>query len=433
MTDPKLEFSQYLDSLSNLGIEPSLDGSQALCAALGDPQKDFPAIQITGTNGKTSVARMVGALLEAHDISTGVYTSPHLQSYRERILLREREIGVREFASLGEQVHEAIGQLERSRTAAEQPPRRITQFEAITGAALRAFADADLDVAVLEVGMGGRWDATSVVRPTVSVVTNVTMDHAEWLGPELTDIAAEKSYVIKEGTVGVIGNVDSTVEAVLADRARDVVARLVRVGRDCSLRHGPDGLELSTPYARYKKVEVGPAGQWQAENALLATVAAEAFIGSALNETAVRRGLARVVCPGRAELISGTPDILLDGAHNPAGVRALAQFVRTNHAGRNVALLVAILRDKAAPEMVATLAELGRLVFVPVNNPRGMNAGELCDIATAQGIDSVAASSIEAALETARSAAGAQGLVVAAGSFYLVGRLRSLLVGSEPT
>ena len=171
-TRPRLGFSDYLDSLSNFGIEPSLAGIRALCETLGRPQDLLKIVQITGTNGKTSVARMVGAILEAHGIGAGVYTSPHLESYRERIVLRQESISVSDFEALGGTVRAAIGGAEQMMAESDgTDARRITQFEALTGAALSAFTDTRVDAAIMEVGMGGRWDATSVGLPAVSVIT----------------------------------------------------------------------------------------------------------------------------------------------------------------------------------------------------------------------------------------------------------------------
>jgi dihydrofolate synthase/folylpolyglutamate synthase len=418
---PEDGFAAYLDSLSNFGIEPSLDGIKALCDALGNPQASLAAIQITGTNGKTSVARMTGAILEAHGVSSGIYISPHLESYRERIIIRDQEISGEAFEALGDSVREAVGR-------AEHEKRRITQFEALTGAALQAFADAGIGAAILEVGMGGRWDATSIVRPSVSVITNVTLDHADWLGPELTDIADEKSYVIKEGTVAVTGEMEAALEAIFVARAIAVEGRLLRSGRDFSYHRTADGLEMTTPLARYSNILLGPAGQWQASNALLATVAAEAFLGRPLDEKAVRSALAEVACPGRAELFPGRPKVLLDGAHNLAGIKELVEYVRHQYADSEPVFVTAILRDKSAPEMIGELGRLGRLVFVTIDNPRRLTAGELLEIAVAKGFAAEAAETIPEALERARHLAGPEGLVIVTGSLYLVGPARILFL-----
>lgn len=403
-------FSAYLDSLANFGIEPSLDGIEALCRRLGDPQKQFDVIQITGTNGKTSTARMIQALLTAHGLSCGLYLSPHLTDYPERIGVDGVEIDDADFEEIGRSVREQTAAAERSLNG-----RRITQFEVITAAALAYFARRGVRVAVLEVGMGGRWDATSIASPSVAVITNVTMDHADWLGPELTDIAGEKSYVIRAGNTVITGPASPEVEAVFEARAQSEGAGLLKAGRDFSL-------------ARTAGITLGVAGPWQPDNAAMAIAAAEAYLKQPLNAETVRRALAAVRSPGRAELFPGEPDIFLDGAHNLDGVNALVGYLSTRFSGRKLVLLVSILRDKAAPAMVAKLLEAGReIIFTASDNPRCLTPGELARLAKDHGVSATEEPRADAALAKAKSEAGKSGIVVVTGSLYLVGAIRKLL------
>ena len=428
MTRSKTGFAAYLDSLANFGIEPSLAGIEALCRALGGPQRGLGTIQVTGTNGKTSTARMAGEILAAHGLAVGVYTSPHLESYTERILLNGQQMGAEAFETLGRAVREAVAVAEDALGhSGERGERRITQFEVLTGAALKAFADAAVDVAVVEVGMGGRWDATSVVRPAVSIAANVTLDHAEWLGPELTDIAAEKAYVLKEGTIGVLGEMGEDVKAVFRARADIVGARVLSAGTDFSYGPSETGIRITSPLSEYTELIVGPAGGWQLANATLATVAAEAFLGRDLDERRLRGALSRAISPGRAELFPGRPDILVDGAHNLAGVRALVGYVRAIYGDRRMAVVTAVMRDKRAVDMAVELGALGPLLIVDVDNPRCTPATELAAAAGRYGLAATAATSIEAALDEGRKLVGADGLVVAAGSLYLAGPVRRFL------
>jgi len=417
-------FSAYLDSLANFGIEPSLDGIEALCRRLDDPQKQFDAIQVTGTNGKTSTSRMLQALIAAHGVGCGLYLSPHLESYRERVSVDGVDIDEDDF--------EAIGRLVRKQTAAAERSlagRRITQFEAITAAALAYFAHRRIQAAVLEVGMGARWDATSVAAAKIGVITNVAMDHADWLGPELTDIAGEKSYVIRAGNTVVVGSVSAEVDAVFEARAKAQGARLLKSGRDFSrLSTVGDTLTIRTPRADYDGIALGVAGPWQAENAPAAVAAAEAYLDRALDVAKMRRALADVRSPGRAELVPGEPDIFLDGAHNVNGVEALADYLKTGFSGRKLVLVVSILRDKAAPAMVAKLVDAAaELIFTVSDNPRCLRASELTGLAREHGGNATEAAGVEAALAEAKIKAGRDGVVVVTGSLYLVGQARKLL------
>ncbi|MDP1809295.1 MAG: folylpolyglutamate synthase/dihydrofolate synthase family protein [Actinomycetota bacterium] len=423
-------FSAYLDSLANFGIEPSLDGIEALCRRLGDPQKQFDVIQITGTNGKTSTARMIQALLTAHGVVCGLYLSPHLTAYHERIGVDGAEINDADFEEIGRLVREQTAVAERSLDG-----RRITQFEAITAAALAYFARRRVQVAVLEVGMGGRWDATSIATPLVAAITNVTMDHADWLGPELADIAGEKSYVIRAGNTVVAGPASPEVEAIFEARAQTQGARLLKSGRDFSrLATTGDTVAIKTTAATYDGIALGVAGPWQPDNAVTAVAAAEAYFKQPFDVELVRRALAAVRSPGRAELVPGEPDIFLDGAHNLDGVNGLVDYLKTRFTGRKLVLLVSILRDKAAPAMVAKLLEAGReIIFTAGDNPRCLKPSELARLAKEHGVSATEEPQAEAALAKAKSEAGESGVVVVTGSLYLVGEIRKLLKNQAVT
>jgi len=421
---PPEDFSAYLDSLGNLGIEPSLAGIEAVCRALGDPQEKYDVIQVTGTNGKTSTSRMIQALLSAHGIKCGLYLSPHLESYRERVSVNGVEIDEGGFEELGRSVREKITAVEESLGG-----RRVTQFEVITAAAFAYFERRGVRVAVVEVGMGGRWDATSVAVPKVAVITNVTMDHADWLGPALTDIAGEKSYVIRAGNTVVVGPAAPEIRAIFERRAVGEKAKLIVVGEDARVEADEHhAVAIETPKAVYGGIRLGVAGHWQERNAVTALAAAEAYVGQALNIETTRRALAQVRSPGRAELIEGAPEILLDGAHNQSGVDALSAHLRLEYADRNPVLVVSILRDKAAPVMVETLDKAGReIIFTDSGNPRCLDPYELSDMAAGEAVTVTVEPDPALALEMAKDLAGEKGLVVVTGSLYLVGVVRKLL------
>lgn len=418
-----IAFTAYLDSLSNLGIEPSLGAVEALAAELGKPQNRFPVIQITGTNGKTSTARMVQALLTAHGLRAGLYLSPHLVAYEERIAIDGIEIDAAEFDLVGREVRAAAAAAERGLDG-----RKITQFEAITAAALKFFADQRVDVAVLEVGMGARWDATSISVPKVGVITTVSMDHAEWLGPTLADIAVEKSYVIKTGNTVVIGEASPEAQEIFAARVEAEGARAYWLGRDFSVLTAADSITVAAPAGTYDQIHLGVAGQWQAQNVAMAITATEAFLARGLRPEKVREALAAVRSPGRAELWPGPPDILLDGAHNQAGVEALASFLGAEFSGRPIVFVISILRDKAAAGMVKELVGISRkLVVTASDNPRCFSPQELAAMVAEAGGRPEIRDNIEQAMRRARDLVEPDALIVITGSLYLVGAARRLL------
>ncbi len=418
------DFSGYLDRLENLGIEPSLLGIEALCHELSNPQSRFDTIQVTGTNGKTSTSRMIQALLSAGDLTVGVYTSPHLEDYRERIMVDGVQISDTDFSDIGRLIQEKVSVAQRSLDG-----RHITQFEVITAAALEYFARRRVKVAVLEVGMGARWDATSLVAPKVGVVTNVSLDHAAWLGPKLEDIAGEKAYVIQEGNTVIIGPVSGAVMSIFDERAAAVGADLLKIGEHYAKSVRDSGeLDMVTPEGSYSGVSLRASGPWQADNALLATVSAEAYSHGQLELETVRTVLGTVKVPGRAELVPGSPDFLLDGAHNRAGLKRLVTFLRSQYQGRRLILLVSVLRDKQAQAMVADLCSLGaKIIFTAGDNPRCYRPDELGDMAAHLNTHEISSLEIRPAMKEAVADAGDEGLVVVTGSLFLVGAIRKLL------
>ncbi|MCK4268231.1 MAG: bifunctional folylpolyglutamate synthase/dihydrofolate synthase, partial [Actinomycetia bacterium] len=401
-------FSTYLDKLENLGIEPSLSGILALCRELDDPQTKFDLIQVTGTNGKTSTSRIIQSLLTAHGQRVGVYTSPHLISYRERIMVDGAEIAEDDFADIGRLVQDKVDAAE-----AALDGRKITQFEVLTATALAYFAfKARVDVAVLEVGMGARWDATSVGDPKVGVITNVSLDHADWLGPEIADIAAEKAYVIKENNRVAIGPVSTEVMTIFEKRAHDVNASLLRYGSDFEVAASTGKLIFSTPLGAYKDIDLPPGGPWQADNALLGTVSAEAYLKRALEIDKVRAVLFNSTVPGRAELIRSRPDLLLDGAHNPAGVERFLQFLNSEYDDRRLVFLISILKDKEASAMVESICRINaEIIFTASDNTRVSDPIVLAKIAKSLGARAISVTDPREGLEKAKSIAGRKGLV----------------------
>src|SRR5438552_13303645 len=308
----------FLDDHLNLEMDVSgraaakrLDRVGRLVELMADPQRAYPVLHLTGTNGKGSTARVLTSLLTAKGLSVGTYTSPHLERFNERMAWNGEPISDAAFV----EVIEAVAGIEML------VPSRPTVFEILTAAAFRWFADIAVDAGVVEVGLGGRWDATNVADGQVAVVTNVSLDHAETIGPTLTDIAGEKAGIIKPGSTLVLGETTPA----LADIFRAAgAAEIWERGRDFAcdgnrLAHGGRLLDLRTPGASYDDLYLPVHGAHQGDNAALALAAAEAFFGAPLDADVVEQAMAAVKIPGRLEVMSRHPLTVLDGAHNPAG------------------------------------------------------------------------------------------------------------------
>ena len=397
---------------------------------MGDPQASYPVIHLTGTNGKGSTARMLTALLVEKGLSVGTYTSPHLERINERMAWNGDPIDNASFV----EVIEAVAQLE---DLLDSPP---THFEIVTAAAYRWFADIAVDVAVVEVGLGGRWDATNVADGQVAAVTNVSLDHAEVIGPTLADIAEEKAGIVKPGSVVVIGETEPELVEIFAKAAFAASAESVWLrGRDfdCTandLAHGGRHIELVTPGARYPGLFLPVHGAYQGENAAMALAAAEAFFGAPLDPEVVADALGRVTLPGRLEVVSRDPLLILDGAHNPAGAARSTAAIEEAFAGRGGRILVVgMLVGRDPVEMLEAFdAGSARLVVTcPPPSPRAMPAAEVAGAAMALGTDAEEAASVPEAVATALALASPDELVVVTGSLYVVGAARAALTGSD--
>lgn len=418
-----------LDGALRFGINPSLDGIRALCAELGDPQLSYHCVQVTGTNGKSSVTRMVAALLTAHGHRTGAYTSPHLVSYTERIELDGAPVSEGEFAR---GVEAALG-------AAERTGGDYTEFEVLTAAALWLFRERGVSFTVLEVGMGGRWDATSVVAPAVAVVTGVALDHTERLGSTVEEIAADKAHIIKRGSVAVLGPGTGAVRGILERRADEMGAEVVTVGegdvhfkveRSARKPGGDTTVRVISRGCDFGEVGV-TAPAYQAPNVATAIAAAQAALGGAIDVESTRRALARLTFPGRFELVLREPPVVLDGAHNPEAAGALAGAIAEawpDPSARPVAV-IGILGDKDAEGIVRALAPVvGGFVCTASSTSRAMPAEGLADVVErVTGTRPPVVADLPSAVEHGRRLGRSAGAVVT-GSLYTVGEARALLV-----
>ena len=367
MTYP--ESLRILLALERLGIQPGLERILALLDALGHPERDLRIFQVGGTNGKGSTAALLASILEASGLRVGLYTSPHLLAFPERIRIAGAFLPEAEVAR----------QVERLAPLLETI--RPTFFEAATASALCAFAEASVDAAVLEVGMGGRWDATTVGRPLVTILTPISYDHQAYLGTQLTEIAGEKAAIIRSGPAIVAGQA-SEVMGIIEARARAVEVPLLRAGVELEVRVRRNDLrgqviDLEGPGWGYERCALPLLGLFQPGNALLAVAAVHAG-GIRVSETAIRQGLARVRWPGRFQLIQAEPPVVLDGAHNPAGAQALAASVRHYFPERPVTLIVGISRDKDLAGILKVLAPLAdRMILTAARNLRATDPAEL--------------------------------------------------------
>ncbi len=406
---------------------PDLTRMRALVSALGDPQNTAPVIHVTGTNGKTSTARCLTSLLSTKGLRVGTFTSPHLTAVNERIATDGGPIGD---ASLCE----VLGEVAAAESLVPSG-LRPTWFEIMTAAAFVCFADRPVDVMVLEVGMGGRWDATNVASATVAAVTNVGLDHVEFLGPTRAHVAGEKAGVVKPGSTLVLGEKDPSLVPIFEAESP---ASLWLAGRewDCygnEVAVGGRSLDLRTPYAEYEGVWLDLHGAHQGYNFAAALAAAEAFFGSALDDRLVREAAATVSSPGRLEIVGHDPLIVLDGAKNLEGATAAAAAVLEEFGSdRSIILVVGMLAGKDPASMLRALgAHRARMVVTcPAPSPRTQSASEVAAAARALGVATVTiTSSVAEALEAASAAAApAEDLILVTGSLYVVGAARAALV-----
>ncbi len=425
----------YLSSLEALGIRPGLDRIRTLLARLGDPQTTFRPVLIAGTNGKGSVAAYIASILRQAGHAPGVYTSPHLVRFEERIVVGEAPIPEPEVAALASELRDVI---DSDRLLRNDPP---TYFEATTALAFLHFSRRRVPMAVLEVGMGGRFDATNVVTPLACAITQVAMDHTQWLGRTLGEIAYQKAGILKPRVPAVVSRQEPQALEVIRVEARRVGAPLA-LTTECEVGSAPDGgpgrfpdppaFSLVTPTGgRYPEIALSLRGLHQIENAVTSVLLAERLAAAGDHEIESRTiaaGLRLAEWPGRLEVVKGEPDLLLDGAHNPAGCASLAAYLREYRPDCPKVLVFATMRDKPATEMLDILCPLARKVIVtclPV--PRGESAEVLKRLAATHHADVALIPSVDEALHLARETAGTGGLVVVSGSLYLVGEVKKLL------
>ena len=368
-------------------IEPSLDRISHLMTLLGDPQFAYPVIHITGTNGKTSTARMIESLLRALGLRTGLITSPHLHQVSERIRLNGDPIPAAKFVEIYDELEPYLAIVDSESLANGGPA--MSYFEVLTGMAFAAFADAPVDVAVVEVGMGGTWDATNVVSPLVSVVMPIGLDHAEYLGDTVELVATEKSGIIKTGAIAVLSYQDPIPAEILLKRAVLVDAAVARQGvefsvRDRAMAIGGQALNLDGLNGNYDEILLPLFGAHQAANASVALAAVEAFFGGTvtLDIDAVREGFGSVTSPGRMEIVRRSPTVIVDAAHNPHGAISLATALEESFTFEQIIGVVSVMADKDVLGLLQALEPVFNEIVVTWNGAaRAMKSSELAEIA----------------------------------------------------
>ncbi len=398
------EAERYLLSHELFGMRFGLDRMRRLMTALGHPEREFDSIHVVGTNGKSSTVRMISAILMHHGLHTGSYLSPHLVSFAERIRIDDQDLDPAAFGAAVARAARAAELVDRSLGEDD----RVTQFEALTAAAYSELARRGVEVAVIEAGLGGRFDVTNVIPSKVQVLTSVGLEHTRWLGPTVTDIAREKLDVVQPGATLVLGaglhpDAVGVAEEVAAQRG----ARIVRAGIDPG-------------------VPVAVLGAFQRRNFALARGAAQAYLGSRLQLDAVAAAAESVQVPGRLQVVDERPLTLLDGAHNPDGMAALAESLPELMTGHDrLVAVISILDDKDAAGMLRQLLpQTDAIVLTSSQNPRALPPPTLQSLAgQLGGPPAEIVRDPRAALERARGLAGAGGVVLATGSIYLVADL----------
>jgi dihydrofolate synthase/folylpolyglutamate synthase len=419
---PSRRAAAYLSSRVRFGIKFGLETMRALCEELRHPERAFMTLLVAGTNGKGSVVAYADAALRASGLAVGRYTSPHLVRVTERIAVGGRDVGPAAFEAAVERVRRAAGRLVRARTIPAHP----TYFEVLTTAALDHFRNARVDVAVLEVGMGGRLDATNVAEPLASAIVGIEKDHEAYLGSTLAAIAHEKAGVLRRGRATVLGPLGPEARAAVEADAAAAGARLVDAREGVAAQDTADGLDIRTPRFTYRGVRT-LAGAHQRDNALVALRLLEEALagGLAVDLSAAAAALGGTRWPGRLERVEGSPPLLLDGAHNPAAARALAAHLKD---GPPFVLLFGVMADKDVEAMTRILFPLARTVILTrAPTDRAAAPEQIAGRAGAAARGAKAEADPRRALALARRLAPSGGQVVVAGSLYLVGEIMRIL------
>jgi dihydrofolate synthase/folylpolyglutamate synthase len=424
----------YLTERERFGIKLGLENIARLVEALGHPERSYQSVLVAGTNGKGSTAALLESILRAAGYATGRYTSPHLVRLEERMSARGELIREPELTELVAELAEVVGRLRRERLLLTEP----TFFEVTTACCLEFFRRARVEVAVLEVGMGGRWDATNIAPAALTAITNVAFDHERFLGTTLAAIAAEKAATIKPGRPVVTAvRSEEALSVIRAEAARQNAPlhwASEEVAVEACEREGGQRVRLTTPAGVYGDVFLPLAGEHQLENLALAVRAAELLQGPGfpIPPAAIAAGVAGTRWPARLERVPGEPPLLIDAAHNPAGVEALVRYLEA-HPRPGRVLLFAVMKDKKVEAMAERLFPcFERVVVSRPENARAQDPRSVVEWAGSRGFPAASVPEVGSGLERARRLAGPSGEVVVAGSIFLAGEVKALLEREAP-
>lgn len=416
----------YIQHLCTFGIKPGLARIKRLLALLGNPEAGLKCIHVAGTNGKGSTSALIASVLQCQGYKIGVYSSPHLQSYRERLMINGDMIERPEFARLVEMLRPRLAQVLQETN--EQP----TEFEVLTAMALQYFHEQGVDFAVLEAGLGGTWDSTNVITPLVAVITNVSFDHMDRLGGTLAEIAGQKAGIIKPGVPVVTAAADEAL-AVIKAVASDKDAPLIDIGRYppgqlISLEKGGQTFHLTTARREYRNLRTALLGPHQMMNGLVALAVCEQMQlqGIAIGERAIYQGFSQARWPGRFEIISQAPLIVLDGAHNPDGARTLRATFESLFPGCEAVFVVGVLADKDYAQMLREFSAIAEVIILTApDSPRAADPAVLA--AAVSGCETIVQPDLREAVTAGIRLAGTGKIMCVCGSLYMVGQVQEML------
>ena len=426
---PNLE-KENPDQLSRRATRPSLDRITTLCKYLGDPQATLDAIHVTGTNGKTSTTRIIDSLMFTKGFSTGLITSPHLTQVNERICLNTEPMN--DF-----DLENALNLIQKLENEVEDIFKdHPSYFEIMVAAGFYEMSSAGTEVGVIEVGMGGLFDATNICNSKVSVITNVALDHMAYLGDNIKDIAKEKSGIIKPNSTVVIGDTDEEVVSFLRSIASDKGCKAWVLGEDFQLLKNDQAvggrlLSLQTPYGYYEDVFLPLLGAHQGVNALCALVAAESFVDDSFGDEIIREAFDGATSPGRMEIVSRGPMIMLDGAHNVAGAQILAQALEEEFLAPRRIFVIGLTKEKDAGDMINALGieDEDIVIACSADSDKAMEAEKIVEVGKNMGIENISMRSTPAdAIDFAQSIAFDDDHIIVTGSLYVVGEVRSQIL-----
>jgi dihydrofolate synthase/folylpolyglutamate synthase len=416
----------FLDSRIGSGVQPGLDRITGLLAFMGDPHTEYPKIHVAGTNGKTTVSRMIQQILGSHGLATGGFTSPHLDTVEERFNLHGVQIDPRDFTdAVADIAWFVVGYESEADTT-------VTYFEVTAALAFSLFSTAAVDVAVVEVGLGGRLDATNVVEADVSVITSIDIDHVEFLGDTIGQIAMEKVGIVKTGGTVVTGDLPVDAIAAVEKRVAETNANWIRFGSDFEVTDavvavGGWQCSINGIHGEYEDLFLRIHGRHQVDNLATAIAACEMFLGRALDFDVLSIAIASISSPGRLEVVRRRPLVLIDGAHNPQGFRGLGSVLDNEFPPMKWHLVLGVRGDRSVAELLEPLDDMVAHVYAaaPEDAQAIAPASIATDASDALGVPSTVHESVTVALAEAVSAAGTDGGVVVAGSLYVAGEARA--------